>query len=52
MDAKQWLKVNNINLNNYHGNIGDLDGNICIEQNDGTWIFWNKDGKQEIVTNQ
>jgi len=50
MNAKQWLKENNIDLKNYHGNIGDLKGNICIEQPDGNWIFWNSQGNFETIT--
>ena len=49
MTAKEWLEKNNIDLKKYHGNVGDYEGNICIEQTDGTWIFWNSDGKFEII---
>ncbi|MEG2013845.1 MAG: hypothetical protein RR063_11685 [Anaerovoracaceae bacterium] len=48
MDAKEWLTKHNVNLNNYHGNIGDYEGNICIETPDG-WIFWNKEGQIEKI---
>lgn len=49
MTAKEWLEKNNIDLKKHHGNVGDYEGNICIEQSDGTWIFWNSDGKFEII---
>lgn len=50
MKAKEWLEKNNVDLKKYHGNVGDYEGNICIEQTDGTWIFWNSDGKFEIIS--
>ena len=46
MTAKEWLDKNNINLSEYHGNIGDYEGNICIETDKG-WIFWNANDKRE-----
>lgn len=49
MTANEWLKKNNIDLSKYHGNVGDYEGNICIETDDG-WIFWNAEGKWEKVT--
>lgn len=50
MTAKEWLEKNSIDLTKYHGNIGDYDGNICIEQSNGTWVFWNNNGKFETIT--
>ena len=32
MKAKEWLEKNNIDLKKYHGNIGDYEGNICIDK--------------------
>ena len=49
MTAKEWLDKNNINLPEYHGNIGDYKENICIETDKG-WIFWNANGKRGKVT--
>ena len=46
MTAKEWLDKNNINLSEYHGNIGDYEEDICIET-DKWWIFWNANGKRE-----
>lgn len=48
MSSKEWLEKNNVDLSKYHGNIGDYEGNICIETDDG-WIFWNSEGKQEKI---
>lgn len=42
MTVNEWLDKNNINLSEYHGNVGDYDGNICIETDDGCF-FWNAD---------
>ena len=47
MTAIEWITKNNVDLHNYHGNIGDSNG-ICIEQNDGTWIFWGDSGIENI----
>ena len=49
MTAKEWLKKNNVDLSRYHGNIGDYDGNMCIESKDGTWKFYGKDGNIEPI---
>lgn len=49
MTAKEWLKKNNVDLSRYHGNIGDYDGNMCIECKDGTWKFLGKDGNIEPI---
>lgn len=49
MNAKEWLEKNNVDLSKYHGNVGDYDGNICIECADGTWEFWGKDGTIEKI---
>lgn len=48
MSALEWLEKNNIDLSKYHGNIGDYEGNICIETGKG-WVFWNSDGKMENI---
>lgn len=50
MSVKEWLDKNNVDLTKYHGNVGDYEGNICIEQNDGTWIFRNSNGDFEVIT--
>ena len=42
-------RLKTISLEKYHGNVGDYEGNICIETDDG-WIFWNAEGKWEKVT--
>ena len=31
MKAKEWLEKNNVDLKKYHGNVGDYEGNICID---------------------
>jgi hypothetical protein len=49
MSATEWLSKNNVDLSKIHGNIGDYEGNICIETENG-WIFWNSDGEFEKVT--
>ena len=49
MNAKEWLSKNNIDLNRYCGNIGDYDGNICIEVSYKHWEFWGKDGNFEKI---
>lgn len=49
MNAKEWLKKNNVDLSKYHGNVGDYNGNICIERKDGVWEFWGKDGTIEQI---
>ena len=48
MRATEWLEKNNINLNNHHGNIGDYEGNICVEFPE-YWEFWNSEGKIEKI---
>ena len=47
--AKEWLDKHNIDLSEMHGNIGDYDGNIFIETEDG-WLFWNTQGIVEKVS--
>lgn len=42
MNAKEWLEKNNVDLSKCCGNIGNYDGNICVECKDGTWKFWAK----------
>ena len=49
MTAREWLDKNNVDLSKYHGNIGDYEGNICTEQNNGDWLFWSPDGTMEII---
>ena len=48
MSAIEWLNRNNVDLSKFHGNIGDCEGNICIETDKG-WIFWSKDGVFEEI---
>lgn len=50
MTFKEWIDNTKVNLKNYHGNVGDENG-ICIEQNDGSWIFWGKKGIESIPRN-
>jgi len=47
--AKEWLDKHNLDLSEMHGNIGDYDGNIFIETEDG-WLFWNTQGIVEKVS--
>ena len=49
MSAKEWLDKNKVELSKYHGNVGDYEGNICIEQNNGDWLFWGADGTIETI---
>lgn len=49
MTFKEWSKKNDIDLSKYHGNVGDYEGNICIENSDGTWNFWNNEGQYELI---
>jgi hypothetical protein len=49
MSAKEWLDKNKVELSKYHGNVGDYEGNICIEQNNGDWLFWGTDGTIETI---
>lgn len=50
MSFNEWKEKYNIDLSKYHGNIGDLEGNICIEDADGKgWTFWNSKGQFEKV---
>ena len=44
----EWIKKYNVDLSQYHGNVGDLDGNgLCIKTKNG-WIFWGKYGQEDI----
>lgn len=50
MTFKEWIGKTKVNLKKYHGNVGDKNG-ICIEQNDGSWIFWSKKRIENIPKN-
>ena len=50
MSANEWLEQNNVDLTKYHGNVGDYKGNTCIENPDGTWLFWDSDGHFKLIT--
>ncbi len=48
MTAAEFIVKNKIDLYSIHGNIGDYEGNILIEESD-FWIFWSSDGHIEKV---
>lgn len=50
MTFKEWIDNTKVDLKKYYGNVGDENG-ICIEQNDGSWIFWGKKGIESIPRN-
>lgn len=47
MNAQEFIKKYNIDLSKIHGNIGDYDGNMLIETDEG-WEFWSN-GQFEIL---
>lgn len=50
MTAREFIEKHNIDLEKHHGNIGDYEGNILIENADGSgWTFWNAAGEFERV---
>jgi hypothetical protein len=50
MTAREFIEKHNIDLGKIHGNVGDYDGNILIENADGSgWTFWNAAGEFEKV---
>jgi len=50
MTALEFIKKYKINLEAIHGNVGDYDGNILMEnQTESGWTFWGSDGHFEHV---
>lgn len=50
MTAMEFIREHKIDLKEVHGNIGDYDGNILIEnQYESGWTFWAADGHFEHV---